>query len=168
VGHRLAGGVLGDLLGGVGRALAGAFEADAPGAGPADDVALHVGDADLVLLNVARMLAMPLDDVLGALGLDDLLAGHLVRQQLGGGGRGASAPAFGGFRLRRQLRRQLLRQPSARRAPAGRFLPSPLWALLEAGLALAPRRRFSGFSAPFGLASFFGERRFFFGFVSHR
>ena len=34
--HRLAGGVLRDLLGGVGRAFARAFETDAAGAGPAD------------------------------------------------------------------------------------------------------------------------------------
>jgi hypothetical protein len=45
--HRLAGGVLRDLLRGVSRALARAFEPDAPGGGPADEIAVHVGDADL-------------------------------------------------------------------------------------------------------------------------
>src|SRR5664279_3121023 len=44
--HRLAGGVLRDLLRGVSRALARTFEAHAAGAGPADEVAMRVGDAD--------------------------------------------------------------------------------------------------------------------------
>src|SRR3974390_3161015 len=43
--HGLPGGVLRDLLSRVGGALARALESNAAGAGPADDVSLHVGDA---------------------------------------------------------------------------------------------------------------------------
>src|SRR5512137_915902 len=39
--HCLARGVLSDLLGGVGSALARALESNAPGARPPDDMALH-------------------------------------------------------------------------------------------------------------------------------
>ena len=47
VGHRLPGGILRHLLGGLSRAFARAFETHTTGAGPADQVALGVGDGDL-------------------------------------------------------------------------------------------------------------------------
>jgi hypothetical protein len=78
--HGLAGGILGDLLGGEGRALARSFETDATGAGPADHVACMSVMETCVLLKVARMLATPTDHILRALGPDDLLAGRLVAQ----------------------------------------------------------------------------------------
>ena len=43
--HGLAGSVLRHQLSGVSGAFARAFETDATGAGPANDMALHVGDA---------------------------------------------------------------------------------------------------------------------------
>ena len=45
--HCLAGGVLRDLLRGVSRTFARAFESDAAGGSPADHIAVHVGDPDL-------------------------------------------------------------------------------------------------------------------------
>ena len=46
-------------LAGEGRALAASLETAGAGAGPAERVALGIGDRDLVLLNVALMWAMP-------------------------------------------------------------------------------------------------------------
>ena len=88
--HGLAGGVLGDLLRGVGGALARAFEADAAGAGPTDDVALHVGDGHLGVVESGENVGDASSDILRALGLDDLLAGQIVGQQFGSGGSGGS------------------------------------------------------------------------------
>ena len=52
--HRLAGGILGDLLGGVSSALARAFEADPAGGGPADQISVHIRNADLGVVVLAR------------------------------------------------------------------------------------------------------------------
>src|SRR5437899_11302551 len=48
--HRLASGILRDLLCCERSALARAFEANAPSSGPAEQIALHVGDSDSGLI----------------------------------------------------------------------------------------------------------------------
>ena len=88
MGHGLAGRILGYLLSGIGGAFAGAFETNATGTGPADDVALHVGDAHESIVESGENIRDATADVLSALGFDDLLASHIVGQQLGGSGSG--------------------------------------------------------------------------------
>ena len=151
--HRLAGGILGDLLRGVSGALARAFETDAAGARPAEHVALHVGDGDLGVVESGQNVRDADGDVLRALGLDDFLAGQIIGQQFGSGRSGS----------RQRARQQ--RQPSAASAPAAaRQQPS---AAAAAFLALRLRRpSAAGFSsgfaaAPSALASFFGARFLF-------
>ena len=96
--HGLAGGVLGDLLRGVGRALAGAFETDATGAGPSDDIAMHIGDADQGVVESGQDVGNAVDNVLGVLGFDDLLGIGVLAQKFGGGGRGNRRGGRGGLR----------------------------------------------------------------------
>ena len=50
--HAVTGGLLGGALGGKSGPLAGAAEARSAGAGGGDYIAIRVGDADQVLLNV--------------------------------------------------------------------------------------------------------------------
>ena len=102
--HRLAGGVLRDLLRGVGRALARAFETDAAGAGPADQVALHVGDGDLRVVESGENVRDAGGDILRVLGLDDLLGIGIFAQKFGSGRRGD----------RRRFRKPRRLQPAAR------------------------------------------------------
>src|SRR5438309_2229364 len=66
--HRLTRGILGDLLRGVSRALARAFETHTPGTRPAEDVALHVGDVDLRVVERREDVRHAGADVLRALG----------------------------------------------------------------------------------------------------
>src|SRR5204863_1243602 len=98
--HGLAGGVLGDLLGGEGRAFARAFEADPAGAGPAEEIAVHVGNGHLGVVESGQNIGDAVGDVLGAFGLDDLLGVGIFAQQLGGrrsgGGDGSARCSRGG------------------------------------------------------------------------
>src|ERR1051326_7893239 len=81
VAHRLPGRILRDLLGSVSRALAGTFESNAACARPTDDVALHIGDADQRIVESGQEIGRADDDILCALGLDDLLASQIVGEQ---------------------------------------------------------------------------------------
>src|SRR3954452_20194472 len=73
---RAAGGRLGGHLRREGRRLAGALEADLPGAGPSDHVAQGVGDRDDRVVERAFDVSVPVGDVLL------LLAAHLLRGRL--------------------------------------------------------------------------------------
>ena len=72
VAHRLLASILGDHLRGVGRALARALEAAFAGAGPADDGAFLIRDADDRVVEAGLNVSNAMNDVLAALGLDDL------------------------------------------------------------------------------------------------
>src|SRR5437867_8673742 len=87
MGHRLAGGVLSNLLGGERSALAGALETNAASAGPPDNVALHVGNGDERVIESGENVRDAGTDVLGVLGLNDLLLLRAFAEQFGGGGR---------------------------------------------------------------------------------
>src|SRR6266542_4899079 len=97
VGHGLAGGILRDLLGGEGGAFARALEADSTGAGLAEQVAVHVGDANLGVVKSGQDIGNAGGDVLGTFGLDDLLGVGIFAQKLSGGGgrRGDGRAALG-------------------------------------------------------------------------
>src|SRR3954452_10161032 len=73
---RATGGRLGGHLRGERRRLAGALEADLPGAGPSDHVAQGVGDRDDRVVERAFDVSVPVGDVLL------LLAAHLLRGRL--------------------------------------------------------------------------------------
>ena len=64
VGHRLAGGVLRDLLRGERGALARSLETDASGAGPAEDVAVHIGDVYQGVVESREDIGNPNADIL--------------------------------------------------------------------------------------------------------
>src|SRR3989449_11267020 len=83
VGHGLAGGILRHLLGGEGRALARAFEANATGAGPSEQVAVRVGDGDLGVVERGQDVGDAGADVLGTLRLDDLFRIGIFTEQFG-------------------------------------------------------------------------------------
>src|SRR5262249_42315574 len=83
--HRLAGGVLCHLLRGVGRALARTFETNAACARPPKQVALHVGNGDLRVVERRENIRNANGNVLCALCLDNLFAGQIVGQQFGSG-----------------------------------------------------------------------------------
>ena len=134
--HRLARGVLRDLLRGVGRAFARTFETNAAGARPADEIALHVGDGDLRVVERGQNVGDAGDNILRVLGLDDLLGIRRPRPKVRrrsarrparpagfGGFAAASAagarlfarPFFAGFGFRRPASRLRLFSFSARR-----------------------------------------------------
>ena len=72
VAHRLLAGILGDHLRGVGRALARALKAAFAGAGPANHGAFLIRDADNRVVEAGLNVSDAMNDVLAALGLDDL------------------------------------------------------------------------------------------------
>ena len=95
--HGLAAGVLGDHLGGVGGAFAGAFEATLASAGPTDGSAIHVSDGDDGIIERGDDVSDTRVDIFAPLGLDDfdlLNNGVGIEREvllflgLGGGGRG--------------------------------------------------------------------------------
>src|SRR5688572_16151454 len=86
VGHCLAGGILGDLLGGKSGALARTLETHATGAGPSEDVPVHVGDVHLGVVESGEDVGDASADVFRPLGLNNLLGVCVFTQQLGGGG----------------------------------------------------------------------------------
>src|SRR5512140_3227979 len=90
MGHRLAGGILSDLLSGVGRALARALKPNPSRGGPPDDMPLRIRDAYLRIIERGQNVSHAGDDVLRAFGLDDLLSGEIVGEQFGGGRSGTS------------------------------------------------------------------------------
>src|SRR5688572_31826610 len=106
VGHSLAGGILGDLLGSKSCALARTLETDATGAGPSEDVPVHVGDVHLGVVESGEDVGDASADVLGPLGLNNLLGVCIFTQQLGGGGSNtcgglnSSGRAWGSSRFR--------------------------------------------------------------------
>ena len=94
--HGLAAGVLGDHLGGVGGAFAGAFEATLASAGPTDGSTIHVGDGDDGIIERGDDVSDARVDIFAPLGLDDfdlLNNGVGIEREvllflgLGGGGR---------------------------------------------------------------------------------
>src|SRR5271163_4177799 len=85
VSHGLAGGILGDLLRRISRAFARALETDAAGTGPADQVALHVSDGDLGVIESREDVGHAHRHVFGVLGLDDLPGVGVLTQQLSSG-----------------------------------------------------------------------------------
>ena len=64
-------------------AAASTGETDATGAGPADDVALHVRDRDESIIESGQNVRDANADVLGVLGLDDFLLVSTFAQQFG-------------------------------------------------------------------------------------
>ena len=70
--HGLAGGVLCHHLRSVSCALTRAFESDFPGAGPSDDVALHVGNGDDRVVKRGQDVRNAVVNVLASLCFDDL------------------------------------------------------------------------------------------------
>ena len=70
--HGVAGGVLSDDLGSVGRGLAGAAEVALTGAGPRDDLTFLVGDRDDGVIEGSENVGVARDDILRTLGLADL------------------------------------------------------------------------------------------------
>ena len=70
--HGLAAGILGNHLGGIGRALTGSLEAHLAGAGPADYGSAKVGDADNGIVEGRLHMGDAMRDVLASLGLDNL------------------------------------------------------------------------------------------------
>src|SRR6266498_1601847 len=63
------------------------FEPDAAGTGPANDMALHIRDADESIVEGRQNVGDADRNILGAFGFDDFLAGHIVGEQFGGGRR---------------------------------------------------------------------------------
>jgi hypothetical protein len=153
VGHGLPGGVLGHLLGGEGGAFARAFETDPPALDQPSTLPCMSVMVTLVLLKVAKMLAMPTAIFLAPLALMIFLARRRrraiprrwARGGHGHGGSGGSGPlqqaapgAAGAF-------------PSA----AAGFLPR--WRRLRARRRVSWRRRPAGGSAlPSFPSGFFG------------
>src|SRR5688500_1031856 len=90
VGHGLAGGVLSDLLRGERSALARPVEANATGAGPAEDVPVHVGDVHLGVVESCENVGNAGADVPGPLGLDNLLGVRVFAEQFRSGGSASS------------------------------------------------------------------------------
>ena len=70
--HGLSAGILRDHLGGVSGALSRALKATFASAGPSDDSTFLIGDADNGVVEACLDVRDPVDDVLAALGLDDL------------------------------------------------------------------------------------------------
>src|SRR6478736_6207345 len=82
VGHRVARGVLGDHLGGVGRGLTRTAEVALAGRGPGDDVALRVRDGDDGVVEGGRDVRDAGADVLRTLGLADLDGRKLLLEEI--------------------------------------------------------------------------------------
>ncbi len=78
--HRLARGVLCNLLRRISCAFAGTFESDPASARPADDMPLHVRDAHESVVESSQYVGNANEDILSAFGLDDLFAGQIVGQ----------------------------------------------------------------------------------------
>ena len=85
--HCLARGILGDLLRGVSGALARAFEPDPPGSGPANQISVHIRDANLCVIERGQNVGNAGADVFGVLGLDDFFCTGVLTQKFGGGRR---------------------------------------------------------------------------------
>src|SRR4029077_15320454 len=83
VAHGLLAGILGDHLGGVGRALARALKTAFSGPGPANDGAFLVRDADNGVVKAGLNVSNAMNDVLAALGLDDLQGLDVVIKRMG-------------------------------------------------------------------------------------
>ena len=86
--HSLTAGVLGNHLGGIGRALTRSLEAHLAGTGPSKNGTAHVGDADDGVVESGLNVCDPMGDVLATLGLDDLgWLDRVVEIETDGGGR---------------------------------------------------------------------------------
>src|SRR5438046_2841937 len=72
MGHGLARGVLRDLLSGKRRALARTFKTDPARGGPAEQVALHIGNGHLSVVESGQNVRDADGNVFRALGLNDL------------------------------------------------------------------------------------------------
>src|SRR6478736_8913573 len=100
VGHRVARGVLGDHLGGVGRGLARTAEVALAGRGPGDDVALRVRDGNDGVVEGGRDVRDAGADVLRTLGLADLDRSELFLQEIfRGRGLRHATDEFNGLRV---------------------------------------------------------------------
>src|SRR5207245_1538380 len=77
------------------------FEADPASAGPAQNIALHIGDGNDRVVERGQNVRDAGRDILCAFGLDDLFAGGIVSEQLGG--RGCSHRSGSSGRSRRRI-----------------------------------------------------------------